>query len=88
MSFGVLRRLCDDAYRAQDAGMSVGLPRVHVDASQLKHLLDRFDHEQAETARLKAERNALREVLREVQVMVPYASPAYDVIYDALGGGE
>jgi hypothetical protein len=41
--FDILRRLVDDAYRAQDSGMSAGLPRVTVDASQLKHLLDHYD---------------------------------------------
>ena len=41
--FDTLRRQLDDAYRAQDSGMSVGLPKVTVDASQLKHLLDHYD---------------------------------------------
>ena len=41
--FDTIRRLVDDAYRAQDSGMSVGLPKVTVDASQLKHLLDHYD---------------------------------------------
>lgn len=48
--FETLRRLCDDAYRAQDSGMSVGLPRVNVDASQLKHLLDHYDAQQTQLA--------------------------------------
>jgi len=48
--FENLRRLCDDAYRAQDSGLSVGLPRVNVDASQLKHLLDHYDAAQTQLA--------------------------------------
>jgi len=39
--FDKLRRQLDDAYR--DSGMTVGLPTVKVDASQLKHLLDHYD---------------------------------------------
>lgn len=39
--FDKLRRQLDDAYR--DTGMTVGLPTVKVDASQLKHLLDHYD---------------------------------------------
>ena len=39
--FDKLRQQLDDAYR--DSGMTVGLPTVKVDASQLKHLLDHYD---------------------------------------------
>lgn len=41
--FDTIRRLVDDSYRAEEADTSVGLPRVTVDASQLKNLLDSYD---------------------------------------------
>jgi len=55
VSIETLRRLCDDSYRAQDSGMSVGLPRVNVDASQLKHLLDHYDAALNRIAQLEAQ---------------------------------
>ena len=53
--FDTIRRLVDDAYRAQDSGMSTGLPKVTVDASQLKHLLDHYDALRAAIAKAKGE---------------------------------
>ena len=60
--FDTIRRLVDDAYRAQDSGMSVGLPKVTVDASQLKHLLDHYDA----LADVRVERDMLYEALEEI----------------------
>ncbi len=51
MSHDTLRRLVSDAYNTQSAGMTVGLPRVSVDASQLRALIAHHDS-------LKAERDA------------------------------
>ncbi len=52
MSHETIRRLVRDAYNTQSAGLTVGLPRVSVDASQLQALLKHHDH-------LKAERDAI-----------------------------
>ena len=60
--FDTLRRQLDDAYRAQDSGMSVGLPKVTVDASQLKHLLDHYDA----LVSVCMERDVLYEALAEM----------------------
>lgn len=60
--FEVLRRLVSDSYKAKSAGMSAGLPRVYVDASQLKHLLDHYDAQLERIRTLEAgiEREAAR----------------------------
>jgi len=53
MSDETIRRLLSDAYNTQSAGMTVGLPRVKVDASQLQALLKRHDFFKAEVERLQ-----------------------------------
>lgn len=60
--FDTLRRQLDDVYRTQDSGMSVGLPKVTVDASQLKHLLDHYDA----LVGVRVERDMLYEALEEM----------------------
>lgn len=55
MSHDTLRRLVSDAYNTQSAGMTVGLPRVKVDASQLRALIAHYDSLIAERDTLRAE---------------------------------
>lgn len=60
MSHDTLRRLVSDAYNTQSAGMTVGLPRVKVDASQLRALIAHYDSLIAERDTLRAEVKRLR----------------------------
>jgi uncharacterized coiled-coil DUF342 family protein len=70
MSHDTLRRLVSDAYNTQSAGMTVGLPRVKVDASQLRALIAHYDSLiaerdtlRADVERMKAEKSSLIERL-------------------------
>ena len=64
MSHDTLRRLVSDAYNTQSAGMTVGLPRVKVDASQLRALIAHYDSLIAERDTLRAEVERHAEIIK------------------------
>lgn len=77
LSHDVIRRLLDDAYRAQESGMSVGLPRVSVDASQLKVLLAAHDYW----------RNSVRDIAQRCERFIAERQDSQGNPYDIYSEG-
>jgi len=75
MSHDTLRRLVSDAYNTQSAGMTVGLPRVKVDASQLRALIAHYDS-------LIAERDTLRAEVERLNALLDVATKMHDRLMD------